>query len=72
MSTNTAPANVQPLHGGNVYFPTEADAFEHDPTAMQELLAIGGMFGVTLVAGLTGVCMVMGYGWAHLVALLTP
>lgn len=69
---SSTPHDGQPLHGGNVYFPVKADEYEYGLSATQELLAVGGMFSITLVAGLVGVCIILGYGWAHLVALLTP
>ena len=67
---NTTPPNTQPLHGGNVYFPVEADAYEYAPSAAGELLAIGGMFAIALLAGFAGVCVALGYGWAHFIYLL--
>lgn len=60
----------QPLHGGNVYFPVDADAYEYAPSAAAELMAVGGMFALALLAGFAGVCLVLGYGWAHLLYLL--
>ena len=62
--------NPQPLHGGNVYFPVEFDAYEYAPSVAGELMAIGGLFALALLAGFAGVCLVLGYGWAHLLYLL--
>ena len=70
MST-TPPSTPQPLNGGNVYFPTDDDAHDlHAFATPGELVAIGAMFAITLLAGFAGICLVLGYGWAHLLYLL--
>lgn len=66
----TQPRDPQPLHGGNVYFPTAYDQQAADADDRHELLVIGAMAGITLLAGLIGGCVILGWGWAQLRMLL--
>lgn len=60
------------LHGGNVYLPTPADLMDDEAnSAAFDLLVDGGIVAIALLIIMVGVCAVMGYSWAHLVALLS-
>ncbi len=61
-------ANTQTLHGGNVYFLDDKD---YERSWHHELLIVGAMAGITLLAALVGICVILGFGWARLGTLMS-
>lgn len=72
LTTHAKPAasnaNTLPLHGGNVYFLDDKD---HELSTRHELLIIGAMAGITLLAMLVATCIILGYSWIRFGALMS-
>ncbi len=72
MSFSQPTQRMQPLHGGNVYFPLDSDDIDNDAESASlrhELAVVMAMFAVTALVAIVAGFMVLGYSWGHLAAL---